>query len=237
MMDIEMGYGVTIMTFQTKEEVLEDILKKSKPICPKCKKEMNLWEVPPIPMGDALGWGTPYMYVCFNDECPVYEDGWQNMADNYGHTASYRFVNYPGTDIFECMPVFGASGAKGQIVDEQVLKAQERQKEMIKRGFSALADCYVTKDVPSVLHILFDSSQPQRVRMKAAEMAGDLGDLDAIELLANAKFGHRALQDTVDESIKKIHERHFTRECPFCAEIIKKRAKICKHCHREVAGI
>jgi hypothetical protein len=40
----------------------------------------------------------------------------------------------------------------------------------------------------------------------------------------------------VDASIKKIHERNFTRECPFCAEIIKQRAKVCKHCNREVAG-
>ncbi|MBW1822651.1 MAG: zinc ribbon domain-containing protein, partial [Deltaproteobacteria bacterium] len=28
----------------------------------------------------------------------------------------------------------------------------------------------------------------------------------------------------------------FTKECPFCAEIIKKKAKICKHCQKEVAG-
>ncbi|RLC31553.1 MAG: zinc ribbon domain-containing protein, partial [Deltaproteobacteria bacterium] len=33
-----------------------------------------------------------------------------------------------------------------------------------------------------------------------------------------------------------IHDRHFTRECPFCAEIIKKRAKLCKHCNQDVAG-
>ncbi|MCK5418660.1 MAG: zinc ribbon domain-containing protein, partial [Desulfobacterales bacterium] len=37
--------------------------------------------------------------------------------------------------------------------------------------------------------------------------------------------------------VSKIHQRYFTRECPFCAEIIKKRAKICKHCQKEVAGL
>lgn len=224
------------MTFETKEEVLKNILEKPKPLCPKCNTEMHLWEVPPMNMGDGLGWGTPYLYVCFNDECQAYKDGWDNMADNFGHTASYRYINYPGTDHFECMPVFGSAGARGQIIDEKVLMQQELEKEAIKRGFSVLAECYVAKDSPSVLNLLFDASQPNRVRAKAAEMAGDIGELEAVELMTNAKFGNRIVQEKVDEAIKKIHERNFTRECPFCAEIIKKRAKICKHCNREVAG-
>ena len=44
-------------------------------------------------------------------------------------------------------------------------------------------------------------------------------------------------QEQVDAAVSKIHERFFTRECPFCAEIIKQRAKICKHCQKEVAGL
>jgi hypothetical protein len=43
-----------------------------------------------------------------------------------------------------------------------------------------------------------------------------------------------AEEEALKEAIKKIHDRFFTRECPFCAEIIKKRAKICKHCQKEV---
>jgi len=134
------------------------------------------------------------------------------------------------------MPVFGRTGAKGQIVDDQAIMAREMLKESIKKGFSILAECYVSKDSPTALNILFDSSQPHRVRAKAAEMVGDIGELEAVELMVNAKFGNRIVQDTVDEAVKKIHERNHTRECPFCAEIIKKRAKICKHCQKEVAG-
>jgi len=225
------------MSFETKQEVLEKILDQPKPVCPKCGMEMNLWEVPPIQMGDGLGWGTPYMYVCFNDDCQVYKDGWQNISENFGHKASYRYINFPGTNSFECMPVFSGSGAKAQIIDEQVIVERELQKEAMKRGFSALAECFVSKDTPAVLNILFDSSQPVRVRLKAAEMAGDLGELESIELLTNAKFGNKKLQEKVDEAVKKIHESNFTRECPFCAEIIKKRAKICKHCGREIGGM
>jgi hypothetical protein len=84
--------------------------------------------------------------------------------------------------------------------------------------------------------MLLDATEPQRVRLKAAEMIGDIGVLEAIEPIKSTKFGNEIIQKQVDESVEKIHERFFTRECPFCAEIIKKRAKICKHCGQDVAG-
>jgi hypothetical protein len=84
--------------------------------------------------------------------------------------------------------------------------------------------------------MLLDAMEPQRVRLKAAEMIGDIGPLEAIEPIKSTRFGNEIIQKKVDESVKKIHERFFTRECPFCAEIIKKRAKICKHCGQDVAG-
>jgi hypothetical protein len=85
--------------------------------------------------------------------------------------------------------------------------------------------------------MLLDGSQPDRVRIKAAEMIGDIGKIETIEPMRNHKFGSKILQKSVEDSLDKIHDRFFTRECPFCAEIIKKRAKICKHCGKEVAGI
>ena len=94
----------------------------------------------------------------------------------------------------------------------------------------------MAKDDIAVLDLLTDSTQPARVRMKAAEMMGDIGDLGAVDPIRDLKFGNPKLQEAVDLAIKKIHARHFTRECPFCAEIIKARAKICKHCGQSVAG-
>jgi hypothetical protein len=133
--------------------------------------------------------------------------------------------------------VFSNQGGRGQIIDDQALAEQEAIKEAIKNGFSMLAECYVRKDDPTVLTILLDSSHPNRVRQKAAEMMGDIGEVGAIEPLRNAKFGNELVQKKVDEAISKIHQRNFTRECPFCAEIIKKRADICKHCGKEVSGV
>ena len=134
------------MTFETKEQVLEKILSQDKPKCPYCDTVMSLWDVPDIALGDGLGWGTPYLYICFNDECSLYKSGWENIMENFAHNASHRCMNYPGTEQFECIPVFSPDGAKGQIIDDEVLAAQERLKESIKRGFSILADCYVSKD-------------------------------------------------------------------------------------------
>lgn len=224
------------MAFETREEVLEKIMTQKKPSCPHCKMEMSLWEVPPVSFSDGLGWGTPYLYLCFNDDCPLYVQGWKNIEEHYGHTSSYRCMCYPGTETFECMPVFSPMGGTGQIIDEQAIAQQEMLKEAIKRGFSVLATAYVSKDWTTALRLLMDPTEPARVRVKAAEMVGDIGELDAVEPIRNHKFGNDTLQTRVNEAVKKLYERYFVRECPFCAEIIKKRAKICKHCGKEVAG-
>ncbi len=223
--------------FETREQVLERVISQKKPACPHCSQEMTLWEVPPITFSDGLGWGTPFLYVCFNDDCPLYKQGWGHMQDTYAQSASYRCMNYPGTEQFEVMPVFSNMGGRGQIMDEQLMAEQDALKEAIKNGFSMLADCFVNNDSPAIVMILMDSAMPNRVRLKAAEMMGDIGEQEAIEPLRNAKFGNERVQQEVNDAIKKIHERFFTRECPFCAEIIKKRAKVCKHCGKEVAGL
>ncbi len=225
------------MTFETKEEVLEKILKQEKPNCPHCKEEMKIWEVPSVPFGDGLGWGTPYMFVCFNDGCSAYKSGWEDVEQKYGHKASYRCACFPGTTQFEYMPVFSRIGGTGQIIDEQTLAEQEALKESIKKGFSILAGCYTEKDWLTTLKIILDATQPAKVRLKAAEMIGDIGITDVIDSLRHFKVGNDLIQKEINKSIDKIHEKFFTKECPFCAEIIKKRAAICKHCNKEVAGL
>ena len=120
------------------------------------------------------------------------------MKENYAQTASYRSMNYPGTETFEIIPVFSSMGGRAQVIDDQVLAEQEALKEAIKKGFSILADCYVNKDGPQVLQMLLDVTEPVRVRVKAAEMIGDIGELEAIEPIRNVTFGNQILQKTVD---------------------------------------
>lgn len=222
------------MAFETKEEVFEKILNMQKPLCPHCEKPMSLWEVPDIACGDGLGWGTPYLFVCFNNECPSYKKGWDDIQQTMEHVASYRCINSPGRDNFEYMPVFSSIGGTGQVLDDNVLDMREATKEAMKQGFSLLTDFYISKDWDEILKILLDPIQPSRVRLKAAEMVGEIGDVDAIEHLVNHKYGSTVLTEAVEKAVAAIHERNYTRECPHCAEIIKKRATVCRHCNRDV---
>ncbi len=223
------------MAIQTKEQVLEGILQNTPPLCSYCGKPMSLWEVPPMTFGDGLGWGTPYLYVCYNDECSLYAGGWKTIRENYAHKASMRCINYPGTEVFECMPVFSSEGGKGQIIDGEILKEQEWQEQAIKAGFAELAECYRDKNAGKALEIFLDAVRPSRVRVKAAEILGDIGTAESIEPLVNHKCANSLLEAETTKAVAKLHGRHFTRECPFCAEIIKQRAKVCKHCGKELA--
>ncbi|MCK5311931.1 MAG: zinc ribbon domain-containing protein, partial [Desulfobacteraceae bacterium] len=92
------------MAFETKEELLQKYIEMGKPQCPHCKTEMTLWEAPQIAFGDGLGWGTPYLFVCFNDACPSYNKGWEHLQESMEAVASYRCMQEPGADHFEYMP-------------------------------------------------------------------------------------------------------------------------------------
>ncbi len=218
------------MAFETKEEVFERVIQQDRPLCKYCHREMSLWEAPDIVIDDGLGWGTPYMFVCFNDDCPLYRQGWDNIKENYGRTASYRCICYPGTETYECMSVYGPQGGMGQIVDAKALARRREIEEKIQQGLSTLERCIAENDDATALELLTDAAEPTRVRVKAAEVMGDVAGVDAVEPLRSRKFGNDILRKKVDAAVDKIHERHFTRECPFCAEVIKRRAKICKHC-------
>ena len=72
------------MAIQTKEDVYNKMVTDKRPVCPHCGQEMVIWECPPMTFSDGLGWGTPYLYVCFNDDCPFYLEGWEEIYDKYG---------------------------------------------------------------------------------------------------------------------------------------------------------
>jgi hypothetical protein len=219
------------MSFETKEDVLLRILTQERPSCTYCGKKMSIWEVPQFPFEDGLGWGTPYLFVCFNNQCPMYEQGWNHIRQNYGRYASYRCICYPGNKTYACMAIFGPKGATGQIIDDEIAAAKlQALKTGIERKLSDLEDCYASKDWQAVLKILLDPNEQDIVRIKAAKLIGEIGKPEAIEPIKNKKDGNGFLSRIIEKSIEKIHERYFTRECPFCAEIIKKDIRICEHC-------
>ena len=205
-------------------------------VCPHCGQKLNKWSTPSFNFADGLGWCTPFLYVCFNDECRFYVNSWKHMNDKYGQEMGYRYMLHPDSHESSSLPVGSKYAMKGDIIDE-IKEAEEKEElEKRKKAFQALTDYFIGKDVDSILKMLLDESGFGSVRLKAAEHLGEIGDSRAIEPMANCKFSNEVIQNKVNESIRKIHKKNFTMECPYCAEIIKIRAKICKHCGKELTA-
>ena len=86
---------------------------QEKPKCPHCDAEMKKWRVP-----ENSTWGVPFMYVCFNDECPYYVRGWDHMKKTQNATASYRHSLNPTNGSTGPLPCWNANAHKDHIIDE-----------------------------------------------------------------------------------------------------------------------
>ncbi len=212
-------------------QVLEE-----KAVCPHCGQKLNKWSTPTFNFADGLGWCSTFLYICFNDECTFFKNSWKHMSDTYGQEMGYRFMLHPDSGEASSLPCGSKYAMKGDIIDE-IKEAQEKADlEARKKAFQALTDYYISKDVDSLLKVLMDEEGFGSVRVKAAEHLGEIGELRAAEPLSNYRCVNEVIQKKIAESVQKIHKKNFTMECPYCAEIIKIRAKICKHCGKELTA-
>ena len=212
-------------------QVLEE-----KAVCPHCGHKLNKWSTPTFNFADGLGWCSTFLYICFNDECTFFKNSWKHMSDTYGQEMGYRFMLHPDSGEASSLPCGSKYAMKGDIIDE-IKEAQEKADlEARKKAFQALTDYYISKDVDSLLKVLMDEEGFGSVRVKAAEHLGEIGELRAAEPLSNYRCTNEVIQKKIAESVQKIHKKNFTMECPYCAEIIKIRAKVCKHCGKELTA-
>lgn len=210
-------------------------LLEEKHACPHCQAELTLCHAPPIHVGDGLGWGSEYLFICLNDECRLFVNGWKNVENNYGHVGSYRHMKLPDGNESYNMMVAGKQAFTGSVVDPDQIKAQNKRYQMEKEAKAKLDTCVENQDPGPVLYLLLDDHVSLATKQKAAEMLIPINSLDCIEPLRNHEFKDPHLEHTINMTIKTIMAQHFVKECPYCTELVKVRAKLCKHCQKELS--
>ena len=128
------------------------------------------------------------------------------------------------------MMVLSSSEAEWNIVDEDIIAADIARGTAADPAVQKLVQCFKSKDVKTLLDSLFDEQVYYKVRLKAAELIGELGLVEAIEPLRNSECKNKLIATKVRDAIKRIHKISGTRECPYCTEIIDAKATTCNQC-------
>ncbi len=80
--------------------------------CPHCGHQLKKWLCPP-----ESSWGVYFQYVCFNDECSYFKNGWDWMKNKYNQKASYRYRLNPGNNESGPLPVWSYDALKNSIIE------------------------------------------------------------------------------------------------------------------------
>ena len=88
---------------------MEDALK-----CPHCQSALKRLRLP-----EPAGWGLEPQWVCFNDECSYFRDGWEWMWQRYEVKASYRYrIANLETGASSPLPVWSRDAMRDRIVTD-----------------------------------------------------------------------------------------------------------------------
>lgn len=198
--------------------------------CPHCKTKLSCCEAPPIHVGDGLGWGSEVMFICLNDTCSLFLTGWDQIESKYGHHASYRYMELPGSKEGNLMMVGNADAFKACVINKDVLLSQNDRYYKEKEAIDGLKTCLERQDLQPVLTLLLDEAANKGDRIIALEYLAKLNNLDCIDPLRNHRFRDPAMEFAVKQTLEIILKAHFKKECPHCLEIIKAQAKKCMFC-------
>lgn len=212
--------------------LLHYIEKKS--TCPHCATELSLCHAPAMHVGDGLGWGCEYLLVCLNDECSLFVNGWEYIENQYGHSGSYRYMEIPGGKESYNMMVGSKDAFTGSLVDIEDIKRQSKRYQRLQQALVELETCLEQKKLDPVLTVLLDDSAHVEERKRALELLVPLNDVSCVETLRNHAFKNPHLEQEVNLAIEALLAQNFLKECPFCAELIKSRATVCKHCQKDL---
>ena len=210
-----------------------DLLKEEY-ICPHCDQKLTLCHAPPVHVGDGLGWGSEYLFICLNDNCSLFVRGWDHIENQYGHVGSYRYMRLPDSEESYNMMVAGKDAFTGSIVDPEQIKRQNERYRKEKEAINRLETCVDEKNIEPVLFLLLDDHADLKIRKRAVELLRVINDIACVEPLRNHNFKDTHLEQDVNLAISAILAANYLKECPYCAELVKARAKLCKHCQKEL---
>ena len=125
--------------------------------------------------------------------------------------------------------------ALGSVVDIETIKQQNVHYQKQLEALAQLDDCVAQKRLEPALTVLLDDGVRIEDRKKAAGLLAELNDVSCIEPVRNHVFKDPHLEQEVNLVIGRLLANNFLKECPYCAELIKARAVVCKHCQRELA--
>ena len=80
--------------------------------CRHCGTRLSKWEIP-----DGASWDEGFFFVCFNDDCSYYQNGWTWMRQEYAREASYRYMVNPATGASAPLPVWSDTATRQNIVE------------------------------------------------------------------------------------------------------------------------
>jgi len=203
--------------------------------CPHCKKQLSCCHAPPFHVGDGLGWGSEILFICLNDNCSLYVNGWKFIEEQFGHVSSYRYMLVPGEKEGTTMMVAGKDAFKDSEVDPESIKMQNKRYAAEKEALAKLDTCVAEKNLEPVLHLILDDAANQDGRKRACELLCEINDISCIDPIRNHKFKNESIESAANMSIQKILKTSYKKECPYCCEIIKAQAKVCLHCKRDLA--
>lgn len=211
-------------------------IAKQKHDCPHCKQQLSCCHTPPYHVGDGLGWGTEIFFICLNDECPIFCKSWEEFEERYGHSSSCRYMLLPNEDKGGPMMVGSKDAFTGLVVDQKNLDSKNERYQKEQEAKAKLDTCVDDKNLEPVLYLITDDEANLESRTQACELLEQLNNLDCIDPIRAHKFRHTAIGQMAGIAITKILKKHHRIECPYCAEVIKAQAKICKHCGKETVA-
>lgn len=198
--------------------------------CPHCKEPLACCEAPPIHVGDGLGWGSEVLFICLNDKCSLFLNGWEQIEKQYGHHSSYRYMELPDSKEGNVMMVGNSDAFKACIIDKEELRSQNVRYQKEKTAVAALPTCLDQKDITPVMILILDEQASRSARETALELLPKFNNLDCIDPIRNHTFRDTNYGQRIGLSIAELLKTNFKKECPFCSEIIKAQAQKCMHC-------